>query len=502
MNVIESIRRNLRGCLQLPSIIESQYTATHEELWDRVDRLSEGLRSLGLRKGDALIAWLPNGHEAIEAELACLQSGLVWVTVNTRFTWNEVREIIADCRPKAMITDRERAEKLEPPESLAIPILLTGFKEGYEEAVVSHNPRRPDVKIAETDLARLRYTSGTTGKPKAAMIPHRVYAASLKNLQGELHPLSSEDRVLHLAPLTHAGGALVFPILAAGGANVFIPSADAESALDAIEEHCITTMFLVPTLLQRLAASPTLASRDLISLKSVVYGGAPTPTEKLVPILDKFGKSLIHIFGMTEAPYPITTLQREEHWCGNPKLGSIGKPTSICKLKIVRDDGIQAGNDEIGELFVAGENVMDGYWNDPIETAKVLKDGWLATGDLARRDPDEYYWIVDRKKDVIISGGFNVYAAEVEIALASHAAVAEAAVLGIPHAEWGESVVAHVAFKAGQTASTEELIAWCRKQLAGYKCPRTIEIHAELPKNSSGKIAKHLLRASHPSVSQ
>lgn len=518
MNVVELVRARAPEFAALPAVIErpgaeAELVRTHAELWARVDRLSSAFAALGLRKGDVVAAWLPDRAEAIEAELASLQSGLVWASFNTRYTWNETRELMADCEPRLLIADPEHLERIPPQASLP-PLLLVedaradsaaaapprAVAARYEEALAAASPEPALPRISPEDLARLRYTSGTTGRPKAAMLPHRVYLASLRNLQAELHPMDRDDRVLHVAPLTHASGAMMFPVLATGGANL-LPRRpfDAGEALATIERERVTAFFAVPTILQRLVEHPDAATRDLSSLRTIFYGGAPTPPEKLEPVVRRLGPKLVHIFGMTEAPYPIATLRREEHWVGNPRLGSIGRPTAICEVKIVRDDGSEAEVGEIGELWIRGENVMSGYWRDEAETRRALRDGWLASGDLATRDAEGFLRIVDRRKDVIISGGFNVYAAEVEATIAAHPSVSEAAVVGLPHPDWGETVAAFVVPRAGATLDEESVKAWCRERLTGYKNPRVVRIVADLPRNAAGKVWKKALRDAAPS---
>ncbi len=505
--VIDQVRQHQIEFGSNPAIIEGDQIWTHAQLWDRVDRLSRALfdQSFFASVGQ-VVCWLPNCHEAIEAELACLQSGGAWVSINSRFTGEEFLAILADLGygdPRVIITDAEhfsRVQALIAADVLTDKVIFIResapkgvWYRSYENLISTSRPVPPRITIREHDIARLRYTSGTTGKPKAAVLPHRVYVASLKNLQTELHPLDASDRVLHAAPLTHASGAMIYPIIAAGGANVLHSHFDVEKVLECIESHRITTMFIVPTILHRLASSPSFQSRDLSSLRTIMYGGAPTAVEKLAPVIEKLSHSLIHIYGMTEAPYPITTLKREDHWIGNPRLGSIGKPTSICHLKIQDEAENEVGENEVGEIWVSGCNVMSGYWKDADETRRVLKDGWLATGDLGRRDSEGYYWIVDRKKDVIISGGFNVYAAEVESVLCSHEHVAEAAIVGFPDPQWGETVVAFVVSKHDAMLNSDQLHQWCRARLSAYKCPKRIEFLADLPKTSSGKISKKAL---------
>lgn len=544
VTVIDILREKAEAFPDRPAVIDGGRTLTHAQLWDRVDRLGAAMAALGARPGDVVMAWLPNVGEAIEAELAALQSGLVWVSLNARFTWPEAADVMADCAPRLLITDAERlgraraalaaeavAVAVEPERAPSDPIppllghlpdviVTRAEKEAegeaeasseasidpsaprshglhsYEALLAAAEPVRPRVQIHDTTIARLRYTSGTTGRPKAAILPHRVYMASLENLTAELHALGPDDRALHAAPLTHATSALVFPILAAGGANVIMDKFDAAEALERIERLRITTVWLAPTMLQRLAEVPDFATRDLTSLRTIMYGGAPTPVEKLAPLLPRLGPALVQIFGMTEAPFPITTLRRGEHRPGSTKLGSIGKPTAMCQVRIVDEAGRIAPDGEVGELLVRGRNVMDGYWRDEAETRKALRDGWLHTGDLARRDAEGFLWIVDRKKDVIISGGFNVYAAEVEAALQAHADVAEAAVVGRPHPDWGEMVVACVVARPGARLSPADLDLWLRARLAPYKLPKLFEFRPNLPRTATGKVLKRELAGS------
>lgn len=526
MNVIERIRERLPEFATGPAVIEGERTWTHAQLYDRVDRLSQAFLELGIQKGDVLMAWLPNGHEAIETELACFQIGAIWVTLNTNLTWTEVHNVIASTEPELLVTNPKCLEKIEfaGPEgaptrlegaparpAARLPVceglrfILTGETGStetldpsflsYESIIASSRPERPKIDVGEDDIARLRYTSGTTGRAKAAVLPHRVYLASLENLQNELHPLGPSDRVVHAAPLTHASAALIYPILAAGGANVVLPRFDVEAVLECIETQRITTMFAVPTILQRMCASPSFATRDLTSLRTVTYGGAPMAVEKLIPAIERFGTALVQIYGLTEALHPVTTLKREEHWVGNPNLGSIGKPTPINDVRIVDSGGRDLPDGEVGEIWVRGPNVMAGYWRDEAETRLVMKDGWLATGDLAFRNPEGYLRIVDRRKDVIISGGFNVYTKEVELVLCEHEAVLEAAVIGIPHDEWGEAVHAVVVAKPGRNLTEKELLRHCRAVMAGYKTPKSISFEKDpLPKSGAGKILKRELR--------
>lgn len=513
MTIVDCIREGLPEFASKTAIIDGDATWTHAEMYERVDRLSQALLSSGAGKGEAVMAWLPNCHEAIEAELACFQIGAIWVTLNAQLTWPEVRIVMNATSPAVLIASPELFARIDtgdpdnPPSLSKVRCLITGPGEhnttclltaSYEDAINASQPERPRISVEESDIARLRYTSGTTGKAKAAILPHSVYLAMLENLQRALHPLDSTDRALHAAPLTHATASLMYPVFAAGGAQVILPRFDAENALETIEEQRITTMFAVPTILKRFTTTPAFQDRDLSSLRSMVYGGAPMPQELIVPLVQRLGTALLQIYGLSEAPFPITFLGHSEHRLGNPKLDSIGKPSEICDLRIVDDDGHDLPGGEVGEILVRGPNVMSGYWKDAEETRRTLKDGWLATGDMGYCDPEGYYHIVDRKKHVIISGGFNVYTSEVELILNQHPAVHESAVIGVPHAEWGEMVHAIIVPESGQSPTKAELTAHCRAQLAPYKTPKDFTFQqAPLPKSNSGKILKTELSRGH-----
>lgn len=513
MDIVQKIRENASEYDSLIAVQDGSIQYTYSELYDRIDRLSQGLLSLGLKKGDVLLAWLPNCHQALEIELACLQCGGIWVTLNAGLTWPEVALVIDSTDPGIMVSTPELYDlipsidwttqyELKAVRYIVVdegkdttPKNLPNAME-YETLLTSSPAMRPNIHIEEGDTARLRYTSGTTGKAKAAVLSHRAYLASLSNLQEQLHSLSADDKVLHAAPLTHASAALIYPILAAGGCNIIMPKFDVEAVLEIIEQENITTMFAVPTMLQRMVASSSFHQRDMSSLRTISYGGAPMSVDKLEQVIAVLGTSLLQIYGLTEALHPVTSLRHEEHRPGNPKLGSIGKPTSINKVKLVSDSGQTITKpDTVGEIMVEGPNTMTEYWRDEEETRKTIIDGWVATGDMAYRDNDGYYWIVDRRKDVIISGGFNVYTAEVEHILNAHPAVVEAAVVGLPNEEWGEMVYGVVSIHKESEADSDELVQWCRTQLAGYKTPKKVWIQNEpLPKNSAGKIIKSAIR--------
>jgi acyl-CoA synthetase (AMP-forming)/AMP-acid ligase II len=410
--VVDRIRSAADRAATNVAVVDGARSSSFAELFDRTDRLSAAFHALGLRPFDRVLAFLPNALEAMECELAVLQSGLVWITLTSRLTWAEVRSVLVSCVPKLLVTDaaglaRINDGRAEIPAPRMPPIVVTGSTSGggenvvgYEDLVSSHDPIRPTVHVGAEHPARLRYTSGTMGtmgSAKAAVLPHRVYHASLDNLRVELGPFGPGDRALHVAPLTHGSGALVYPILEAGGANVLERQFDVDGVLSSIERLRITTMFTVPTMLSRLVATPRFTDYDLSSLRALIYGGAPMPEAQLEVAVKHIGRALVHIYGMTEAPWPIAALRQSEHHIGNPRLRSIGKATSICEVGIVGEDGAALGPGQVGEIRIRGRNVMSGYLDDDESTRAVLREGWLASGDLGKIDEAGYVFIVGRK---------------------------------------------------------------------------------------------------------
>lgn len=476
---------------------------TYSALFDRAARVASALDAEGIRKGDAVLAYLPNVHEVVECELGALASGFAWITLTARLTWPEVRGVVVACAPRLIVTNVAGARTIRDglaafPVDALPPLVVTGAEgaakehpgaRDYEAWIAAASPTFPSTDVGREDPARLRYTSGTTGTAKAAVLTHRVYHASLDTLLDELGPWTAADRALHVAPLTHGAGALIYPTLHAGGTNVLRQHFDVNDVLSDIERHRITTLFTVPTMLSRLVGAPDFDRYDLSSLRAVVYGGAPMPEAQLAFAVAKLGHALVQIYGMTEAPWPITLLKSADHTPKNPRLHSVGRATRTTEVRI--GDGVtEIAPGEIGEIHVRGDNVMTGYFADEASTREVLSGGWLATGDVGKMDDGGYVFIVGRQKDVIISGGFNVYASEVEAAISSIDGVLEVAVVGLPDDDWGELVAAFVVPEPGARLSKEDVEVAARRRLSGYKCPRRIEIVSDLPKNASGKIQK------------
>lgn len=406
--------------------------------------------------------------------------------------------LMRDAEPKALFVSPAGMATMQAARegvgSLRAFVVLDGEAAGgfaYEDFASSAPAPAAVADRAPDDPAVLLYTSGTTSGPKGAVLTHRNVQANLRQYQAFVGiPRGSVN--LQVSPLYHAANIFCFIHLLAGGSTVFLPRSTPEAILEAIERHRVTYMFTVPTVLYGILDSADLQRRNISSLQTLQYGGAAIVGARLDQALAAFGVRLLHSFGMTETTSHASILSKEGHLT---HVGSVGKPLPGVEMRIVDDARNVLGIDEIGEIEVKGANVMAGYWRNPKATAETLRDGWLATGDLGRRDADGNYYIVGRKKDLIISGGVNIYPADVENVLAEHPDVAEVAVFGAPDPRWGESVVAAVIPREGARPDPAALCAFVRETLGGFKTPREIRILDALPKNGSGKVLKRELRA-------
>jgi acyl-CoA synthetase (AMP-forming)/AMP-acid ligase II len=358
----------------------------------------------------------------------------------------------------------------------------------------------PKIQVDEDDLAMLFYTGGTTGVPKGSMHTHEGIINVVMNLQSEYLQLNRTDTLLSPGSLAHANGFRAI-LCFLEGAKFIIPEAFLpKEILETIEREKVTVLCTVPTTLIRLSSSPDFKKYDLNCIRLVTYGAAPMPTDKLKEVLKTFGNRLAQSYGQAEALMAITHLSKEDHMLEGSekdvrKLASAGRPYSTVEVRIVDDQGEDVKPGGVGELIVKGKITMKGYWNNPEATAETIKDGWIYTGDIGTADEDGYIYLIDRKKDIIISGGYNIYAREVEDLLHAHPAIAEAAVIGVPDDECGESVKAVVTLKPGMSATEEEIIQFCKERLSSFKKPKSVDFVAELPKTSIGKISKKDLRA-------
>jgi len=376
----------------------------------------------------------------------------------------------------------------------------------YEELILRQKDRpAADLTLEDIEVAHLYYTSGTTGRPKGVMLTHKNVKSHALGAIAELH-LTDRDRWFHVAPLFHLADAwATFAITWAGGKHVIVPSFDALQVLKLIQEEGVTLSNLIPTMLNMMVNQPQAGSFDYSSLRVILSGGAPIAPEVVRKIIETFKCDYIQTYGMTETSPYLTVSVLKDHLRSLPWekqlefKASTGREFINVSLRVVDPAGKEVARDnrQVGEIIVKGDTVTPGYWNLPEETAKAFRDGWLHTGDLAVVNQEEYVTIVDRKKDMIITGGENVYSTEVENVLYTHPAVLEAAVIGIPDPKWGEAIKACVVLKPGKEASEKDIIAFCKESLAHYKAPKSVDFLEALPRTGSGKIFKKGLRDPH-----
>lgn len=481
-----------RHATSRPALVFEGRTITWGELEDRVARLAGGLRATGVEKGDRVGFLCRNTPEFYEVLLACARIGAVFVPFNTRLSHGEMNHIAADSDLSLLVTERHFSDRLTGPLADVDRIHFLDAPHGgaasYEDLLGEPVHRPTDVTL--DDLLILVYTSGTTGLAKAAMITHRnavATAVAVINADG----IGPTDRVLLPAPLAFAGSVLSvsMPMLQAGASIAIERSFDPERTLDLVERGGVTMLKLVPVIYQMMAASPTFHERDFSGLRTATSGGAPVPLD-IIQTYQARGVGLASAYGLTEGSGYNLGLPAEQ---AEERVGWSGFPLPFQEARIVDEEGKEKPHGEVGELVLRGPNIMVGYWRAPEATAEALRDGWLHTGDLALRDEEGYFKVVDRKKDMIISGGINVYPAEVERVLRMHPAVLDVAVVGVPDEKWGESPLAYVV-SADPGLTLEELNAATSSELADYKRPRHLVLLDELPRNTNGKLLKRALR--------
>ncbi|MEK7701721.1 MAG: long-chain fatty acid--CoA ligase [candidate division NC10 bacterium] len=491
MNLAALGEENVRTYGEYVSLAFEGREWTNVEQQRAANRLANALRRLGIGPGDRIVVMLPNCPEVMQAYAAILKLGAVIVPVIFLLNPEEVRHILADSGARLAITSPELAPKLE---GWVGPVVSVGGTPGampYEELVAREADAFATADRADGDLAVILYTSGTTGRPKGVALSHDNLASNAR-AAASLYELDRAAWALAVLPLSHSYGlTLMNAGNLLGTRGVLLRWFNPELVLETIQRYRVQQMSGVPTMFVYLLHFPGAERFDTSSMKVWGSGAAPLPIEIVEPFETKFGGRLLEGYGLTEAS-PVVSAHRVS---GVRKLGSVGQPIPGVEVKIFDDDDRELPAGELGEVCVRGRNVMAGYYGLPEETARTLRHGWLHTGDVGRLDADGFLYIVERKKDLIIRGGFNIYPREVEEVLYAHPKIAEAAVVGVRDPLMGEDVLAFVALRGDERATPEEIIGFCQERLAKYKCPKQVRFVESLPKNPVGKILRKELRA-------
>jgi acyl-CoA synthetase (AMP-forming)/AMP-acid ligase II len=479
---------------------------TYGEVDLRATRLAHGLRSLGVRKDERVAIIVSNRPEYAETEFAVAKSGGMRVPVLTTSTVGEIARLLRAAEPVVVVVSpdcvaacRSAVADLEVAPAIVVIESAEGGEADYE-ALITNAPEVPlDVRIDADDPYAIRFTGGTTGMPKGIVMSHRNMVTTVLNLVLNF-PFQKSDVALNVHPLSHAAGMMMYAYWTVGARHVISParSFNPQDFVATVEQHKVTSLFIIPTILNVLLDSDALDSGDVSSLSTIVYGGAPIPASRLEAGLQRFGPVFTQIYGSSEAPMTLTALSREDHVFEGEapaRIRSAGREALNVELRICDPDGNPVAPGDVGEIAARGDNTMVGYWKNDELTAKRRLGDWMRTGDMGYIDPDGYLFIVDRKEDMIITGGFNVWPAEIEDVIYRHPAVAEAAVFGVEDPKWGEAVTAAVVLREGATATEVELLAFIREQVTGYKMPKTLILRdSPIPKSAVGKALRRQVR--------
>jgi long-chain acyl-CoA synthetase len=476
---------------------------TFKQVNQRVNSLINALADMGVRKGDRVAMLSYNCSQYFEV-FNTAKAGMICVPLNYRAVGRELVYLINNSESNTLILEKEFVNTIIPirhelgrvKNFICLDAVVENMA-SYEQLISSSPPDEPVDKVEADDPAILFYTSGTTGRPKGALHTHKSLLAEAAAVSQNFTP---DDIALCVMPFFHVAGSAVylFPAFASGATIVIHKKFDEVEILETIEREKVTYICLVPAMIIRLLEHPDLDKHDLSSLRTIAYTGAPMPFEALRRGVKRFGKIFVQLLGQTET-LNLTILNKEDHNLeGSAKeirrLESVGKPPRAGEVRIIDEQGRDAPVGEVGEIVASSARMMKEYWKLPKETAEIMEGGWLHTGDIGRMDEDGYIYIVDRKKDMIISGGENIYSREVEEVLYTHPAVQEAAVVGVPDEKWGESVKAVIVLREGMTTTEDEIINFCKEHLASYKKPKSVEFWDSLPMTGSAKIKKNEIR--------
>lgn len=482
------------------ALIDSRKRTTFLQLEQRANQLTHALRAAGVAAGDrvAIQAW--NRSELVETEVACYKGGFIKVPVNARLSTDETIHMLQDSGAKVLVAGAEHAQAVLARQA-EVPGLerVVNIDQDYEAWIAGQPIACVQAQTASDDVAVLHYTSGSSGVLKAAMQTYGNRQAMLRKfLMSPMRRAMPGDVQAHVGPITHASGMNLMYLIYCGAASLLLGRFEETELLSTIQKERVTRLFMVPTMINRIVNHPDIDRYDLSSLRLVLYGAAPMPPALVEKAIALFGPILAQGYGAGETNSMVTLLTEQDHvdaLAHNPKrLASCGRCYSETDVRVVDGENRDIQPGEVGEIIVRGDDIMKGYWNAPNLTAEAIVNGYYLTGDLATVDDEGYIYIVDRKKEMMICGGFNIYPAEIEQVLFAHPAIYEAAAVGIPDDDLGEQIKAVVVLKPGQSASAENIMAFCAERLPGFKRPRSVDFTHDLPKNPNGKIVRRLVR--------
>ena len=505
MNVVSLLARSAVRHARQPAVTVGRHVlATYAELSSRASQLAGGIGAqFGPRPGQRIALAMTNAPQYLEVLCAIWSAGHTAVPINAKLHPQELAHILDDCGARWCFTSAD-LEAAVAPLTDEVPTLERVIRAGSADyrALLAASPPAPYRDVSADDAAWIFYTSGTTGHPKGAVLSHANLLAMTLCYFADVDAICPRDCIVHAAPMSHGSGLYALPHLARG-ANHVIPESgrfDASEVVSLMREHAGATLFLAPTMILRLLDEPRLETAAAENLKTLTYGGGPMYVQDLLRTIACVGPNLVQVYGQGESPMTIARLSQAAHGAADhprylERLASTGTAMTAVDVRIVDDRDRPLPHGEIGEVIVRGGTVMTGYWNNPEATAETLRGGWLHTGDLAVMDEDGFLTLKDRSKDLIISGGANIYPREIEEVLVRHHGVMEAAVVGVPDREWGERVVAYVVLQPRAAVAAEELDRLCLSHIARFKRPRTYHFVESLPRNNNGKVLKRQLRA-------
>lgn len=514
MNLADLFVRAARSAPEDPALITPGGRWSYAELDELSNALAHELVRIGLTTGDRVATFSGNRAEVVMYEFACYKSGLPRVPVNSRLSAGELAHILRNSGAVAVIVDADHEatarEIVDQVPDLRYVIALSDDRaqrwptpvQRFEHAALAATDDRSPVRVdvAGESPAVLHFTSGSTGTLKAAVqtVGNRTEMLTKIHSSPDLR-IGPGERCLYVAPITHASGKFLLGALSAGGCGVVLDGFDVKTWFQAVEEESVTVAFVVPTILNRLVDDDLARTADVRSLRRILYGAAPMSPARLRAAAEIFGCDFVQAYGCGETTGVVLVLDSNDHraaLAGDVELlSSCGRAVFNTDVRVLRENGTACDAGELGEIAIRGRDVVTEYWNEPELTAENFRDGWFWTGDIGRVRQDGYFFLVDRRKDMIVSGGFNVYAVEVESALLQHPAVAQVAVVGVPDRTWGEAVKAVVVLRDGTDLTEQDLISFCAERLASMKKPRSVDFVDDLPVNPNGKLDRRAVRS-------